>query len=86
MAQKRRWLLDSEKEEIWRRWKTGAPLRAIGRALNRRSAVIRKVVVAAEALPPVHADAPRERSAALSAKRFRGGLQRVCRCGRLQQR
>ncbi len=52
MAQKRRWLLDSEKEEIWRRWKTGAPLRAIGRALNRRSAVIRKVVVARGGIAP----------------------------------
>jgi hypothetical protein len=29
MARKRRWVLDSEKEEVWRMWKSGAPLRAI---------------------------------------------------------
>ena len=46
MVRKIRWVLDSEKEEMWRMWKSGTPLRAIGRALNRRSAVIRKVVVA----------------------------------------
>lgn len=57
MGQERRWVLDSEKEEVWRRWKTGTPLRAIGRALNRRSAVIRRVVVARGGIAP----APRRR-------------------------
>ncbi len=52
MVRKRRWVLDSEKEEIWRMWKSGTPLRAIGRALNRRSAVIRKVVVARGGIAP----------------------------------
>ena len=58
MAQERRWLLDSEKEEIWRRWKNGVTLRAIGRALNRRSAVIRRVVAARGGIAP----SPRRRA------------------------
>jgi IS30 family transposase len=58
MARERRWVLESEKEEIWRRRKTGATLRGIGRALNRRSAVIRRVVVASGGIAPT----PRRRS------------------------
>ena len=58
MARKRRWVLESDKEEIWRRRKAGATLRAIGRALNRRSAVIRKVVVARGGIAPT----PRRRA------------------------
>jgi IS30 family transposase len=58
MAQERRWLLDSEREEIWRRWKSGVTLRAIGRALNRRSAVVRKVVAARGGIAP----SPRRRA------------------------
>jgi len=59
MARKRRWLLDTEKEEIWRRWKRGVTLRAIGRALNRRSAVVRRVVLADGGIAP----SPRRRAA-----------------------
>ena len=58
MARERRWLLGSEKEEIWRRWKSGDPLRSIGRALNRRSAVIRRVVAANGGIAP----SPRRRA------------------------
>ena len=58
MAQERRWLLDSEREEIWRRWKSGVTLRAIGRALNRRSAVVRRVVAARGGIAP----SPRRRA------------------------
>ena len=58
MAQERRWLLDSEKEEIWQRWKGGVTLRAIGRSLNRRSAVVRRVVAARGGIAP----SPRRRA------------------------
>ena len=58
MARERRWLLDPEKEEIWRRWRSGVTLRAIGRALNRRSAVVRRVVVFRGGIAP----SPRRRA------------------------
>lgn len=58
MARKRRWLLGSEQEEIWRRWKSGQPLRGIGRALDRRSAVVRRVVAANGGIAP----SPRRRA------------------------
>jgi len=58
MAEERRWLLDSEREEIWRRWKSGVTLRAIGRALNRRSAVVRRAIAAGGGIAP----SPRRRA------------------------
>ena len=51
MARKRRWLLESEEAEIWRRRKNGATLRAIGRALNRRSAVKRAIAATLKRAP-----------------------------------
>ena len=43
MARKRRWVLDSEKEEMWRMWKSGTPVLTensicliLGRASGRR--------------------------------------------------
>lgn len=74
MARKVRWVLDCGKEEIWRRWRNGTPLRSIGRALNRRSAVIRKVVVARDCSSaetgPLD-DQPRD-----CAPRWAGGIPR----------
>jgi len=49
----------SEKAEIWRGWKSGKTLRAIGRALDRRSSHVRVLVAASGGIVP----AARSRSA-----------------------
>src|SRR5580698_5001991 len=41
MAQKRRWKLSAEqRSDLWKRWKTGESLHAIGRALGKEHHVI----------------------------------------------
>ncbi len=54
MARRRRpGLSDFEKAEIWQGWKSGKTLRAIGRALDRRSSHIRVFVAASGGFVPL---------------------------------
>jgi IS30 family transposase len=78
MARKRRWVLESEKEEIWRRRKAGATLRAIGRALNRRNVVICRVVVAHGGVAP----SPRRRDPRVLSRMEREEVSRGVAAGR----
>lgn len=78
MVGKRRWLLEPEKEEIWRRRQTGVTFRAIGRALNRRSAVIRRVLATHGGITP----APRRRSKRALSRVEREEISRGVAAGR----
>ena len=52
VRRRRSGLSDFEKAEIWRGWKSGKTLRAIGRSLGRRSSYIRVFVAASGFVPP----------------------------------
>ena len=51
-------LTAAQKAELWRRWRQGESLNAIGRALGRMPKKVRYVVAGAGGIPPV----PRQRS------------------------
>jgi len=53
MVQRRRpWLNAAERAEVWRRWRHGETLNAIGRALGRAGKVVRYEVVRTGGIPP----------------------------------
>ncbi len=59
MVRRRRpWLTPAQKAEMWRRWRAGESVQAIGRALNWVTPCIRYYLVATGGVPP----APRRRS------------------------
>ena len=51
-------LTAAQKAELWRRWREGDSLRAIGRALGRISKCVHYIVAGAGGIPPV----PRQRA------------------------
>ena len=46
-------LTAAQKAEVWRRWREGESLNAIGRALGRIPKMVRYVVAGAGGIPPV---------------------------------
>jgi hypothetical protein len=54
MIQRKRWRLSpAEKIDIWRRWKCGQSLHAIGRAYGRPHPTIRKLLLPSGGIPPL---------------------------------
>ena len=76
-------LTPAQKTEVWRRWRQGESLSAIGRALGRIFRVVHYVVAGAGGLPPP----PRQRSrlalTLTEPRRSRGGWRTSARCARL---
>ncbi len=63
-------LTTAEKTELWRRWRRGESLSAIGRALSRWPKVVRYEVARTGGIPPL---VRRRASAPLSRSRWRSG-------------
>ena len=57
-------LTAAQKAELWRRWRQGESLNAIGRALGRIPKMVRYIVAGAGGIPPV----PRRLAAPVSAE------------------
>ena len=65
-------LTAAQKAEVWRRWRDGESLNAIGRALGRIPKMVHDIVAGAGGIPPV----PRRRAPGVDPVRAGGDLPR----------
>ena len=78
MVRSRRWGgTDLERAEIWRAWKSGKTLRAIGRSLNRSDMHVRDLIAASGGIAP----RPRRRSSRVLSRAEREEISRGIAAG-----